>query len=32
LLAEAGIVPTDRAEQISLEAFCRLSRLVAARS
>jgi 16S rRNA (adenine1518-N6/adenine1519-N6)-dimethyltransferase len=32
LLAEAGIAPTDRAEQISLEAFCRLSRLVAARS
>jgi 16S rRNA (adenine1518-N6/adenine1519-N6)-dimethyltransferase len=32
LLAEAGIAPTDRAEQVSLEAFCRLSRLVAARS
>jgi 16S rRNA (adenine1518-N6/adenine1519-N6)-dimethyltransferase len=31
LLAEAGIRPTDRAEQVSLEAFCRLSRLVAAR-
>ena len=31
LLTEAGIRPTDRAEQVSLEAFCRLSRLVAAR-
>ena len=30
LLAEAGIAPTDRAEQVPLEAFCRLSRLVAA--
>jgi 16S rRNA (adenine1518-N6/adenine1519-N6)-dimethyltransferase len=29
LLAEAGIAPTDRAEQVPLEAFCRLSRLVA---
>jgi 16S rRNA (adenine1518-N6/adenine1519-N6)-dimethyltransferase len=28
LLAEAGIAPTDRAEQVSLEAFCRLSRLI----
>ena len=28
LLAEAGIAPTERAEQVSLEAFCRLSRLV----
>ena len=27
----AGIRPTDRAEQVPLEAFCRLSRLVAAR-
>ena len=32
LLAEAGIPPTERAEQVSLEAFCRLSRLVAARA
>ncbi len=32
LLREAGIAPTDRAEQVSLEAFCRLSRLVAARA
>ena len=32
LLAEAEIRPTDRAEQVSLEAFCRLSRLVAARA
>ena len=31
LLAEAGIPPTERAEQVSLEAFCRLSRLVAER-
>ncbi len=31
MLAEAGIPPTERAEQVSLEAFCRLSRLVAAR-
>jgi 16S rRNA (adenine1518-N6/adenine1519-N6)-dimethyltransferase len=29
LLVGAGIAPTDRAEQISLEAFCRLSRAVA---
>ena len=29
LLAAAGIAPTERAEQVSLEAFCRLSRLVA---
>ena len=28
LLAEAGIAPTERAEQVPLEAFCRLSRLV----
>ena len=28
LLGEAGIRPTDRAEQVPLEAFCRLSRLV----
>jgi 16S rRNA (adenine1518-N6/adenine1519-N6)-dimethyltransferase len=28
LLQAAGIAPTDRAEQVSLEAFCRLSRLV----
>ncbi len=31
LLVAAGIAPTERAEQVSLEAFCRLSRLVAAR-
>ena len=31
LLAAAGIPPTDRAEQVPLEAFCRLSRLVAGR-
>jgi 16S rRNA (adenine1518-N6/adenine1519-N6)-dimethyltransferase len=31
LLGKAGIRPTDRAEQVPLEAFCRLSRLVAAR-
>jgi 16S rRNA (adenine1518-N6/adenine1519-N6)-dimethyltransferase len=31
LLAAAGIPPTERAEQVSLEAFCRLSRLVEAR-
>jgi 16S rRNA (adenine1518-N6/adenine1519-N6)-dimethyltransferase len=31
LLAAAGIAPTDRAEQVSLEAFCRLARQVAAR-
>ncbi|HYI84273.1 MAG TPA: rRNA adenine dimethyltransferase family protein, partial [Acetobacteraceae bacterium] len=29
LLVRAGIAPTDRAEQVSLEGFCRLSRLVA---
>jgi 16S rRNA (adenine1518-N6/adenine1519-N6)-dimethyltransferase len=29
LLAAAGIRPTDRAEQVPLEGFCRLSRLVA---
>ncbi len=27
LLAEAGIPPTERAEQVSLDRFCRLSRL-----
>lgn len=32
LLTEAGIAPTERAEQVSLEAFCRLSRLVEARA
>jgi 16S rRNA (adenine1518-N6/adenine1519-N6)-dimethyltransferase len=31
LLAEAGIAPTDRAEQVPIEAFCRLSRLVETR-
>jgi 16S rRNA (adenine1518-N6/adenine1519-N6)-dimethyltransferase len=31
LLAAAGIRPTDRAEQVPLEAFCRLARLVAGR-
>jgi 16S rRNA (adenine1518-N6/adenine1519-N6)-dimethyltransferase len=31
LLNAAGIAPTERAEQVPLEAFCRLSRLVAAR-
>jgi 16S rRNA (adenine1518-N6/adenine1519-N6)-dimethyltransferase len=31
LLTAAGIAPTDRAEQVSLEAFCRLARQVAAR-
>jgi 16S rRNA (adenine1518-N6/adenine1519-N6)-dimethyltransferase len=31
LLEAAGIRPTDRAEQVSLDAFCRLSRLVADR-
>lgn len=31
LLAKAGIAPTDRAEQLSIEAFCRLSRLAAGR-
>jgi 16S rRNA (adenine1518-N6/adenine1519-N6)-dimethyltransferase len=30
MLEAAGIPPTERAEQVSLEAFCRLSRLVAA--
>ena len=30
LLVSAGIAPTDRAEQVPLEAFCRLSRLAAA--
>jgi 16S rRNA (adenine1518-N6/adenine1519-N6)-dimethyltransferase len=30
LLAAAGIPPTERAERVSLEAFCRLSRLVEA--
>ena len=30
LLEEAGIAPTDRAEQISLEAFCALTRSVQA--
>ena len=29
LLTTAGIAPTDRAEQIPLEGFCRLARLVA---
>ena len=31
LLAEAGIPPTERAERVPLEAFCRLARAVAAR-
>jgi 16S rRNA (adenine1518-N6/adenine1519-N6)-dimethyltransferase len=31
LLGRAGVPPTERAEQVSLEAFCRLSRLVAER-
>jgi 16S rRNA (adenine1518-N6/adenine1519-N6)-dimethyltransferase len=31
LLAAAGIPPTERAEQVGIEAFCRLSRLVDAR-
>ncbi len=31
LLTEAGIPPTERAEQVSLEGFCRLARLVAER-
>ena len=26
MLAEAGIPPTERAERVSLEAFCRLAR------
>uniref|UniRef100_UPI0035AE66C6 16S rRNA (adenine(1518)-N(6)/adenine(1519)-N(6))- dimethyltransferase RsmA n=1 Tax=Paenirhodobacter enshiensis TaxID=1105367 RepID=UPI0035AE66C6 len=30
LLEEAGIPPTERAERVSIEAFCRLARLVAA--
>ena len=29
LLAEAGIAPTERAEQIPLEGFCALARAVA---
>ena len=32
LLAAAGIPATERAEQVSLEGFCRLARLVATRS
>ena len=32
LLDGVGIPPTERAEQVSLEAFCRLSRAVEARS
>jgi 16S rRNA (adenine1518-N6/adenine1519-N6)-dimethyltransferase len=31
LLSAAGIPPTDRAEQVPVEGFCRLSRLVEAR-
>ena len=31
MLAQAGIAPTERAEQVPLEAFCRLARIVAAR-
>lgn len=31
LLEAAGIAPTERAEQVSIEAFCRLARLLAAR-
>lgn len=31
LLEEAGIAPTERAERVSIEAFCTLARLVAAR-
>jgi 16S rRNA (adenine1518-N6/adenine1519-N6)-dimethyltransferase len=31
LLAQAGIAPTSRAEEVPVEAFCRLSRLVAGR-
>lgn len=31
MLAEAGIPPTERAEQVSLEAFCALARAVARR-
>ncbi|MBZ4023438.1 16S rRNA (adenine(1518)-N(6)/adenine(1519)-N(6))-dimethyltransferase [Rhodobacter sp. TJ_12] len=31
LLEEAGIAPTERAERVSLEKFCALARLVAAR-
>lgn len=30
LLAEAGLAPTERAEQIPLEGFCALARAVAA--
>jgi 16S rRNA (adenine1518-N6/adenine1519-N6)-dimethyltransferase len=29
MLREAGIEPTERAEQVSLEGFCRLARVVA---
>ena len=32
LLDGGGIAPTDRAEQVPVEAFCRLSRLVADRA
>ncbi len=31
MLAEAGIAPTERAERVPLDAFCRLARIVAAR-
>jgi hypothetical protein len=31
LLAEAGIAPTERAEQVPLEGFCRLARALEAR-
>jgi 16S rRNA (adenine1518-N6/adenine1519-N6)-dimethyltransferase len=31
MLAEAGVAPTERAEQVSLEGFCRLARIVASR-
>lgn len=31
LLTEAGIPPTERAEQVSIEGFCALARLIAAR-
>lgn len=31
MLTEAGIAPTDRAETVGLEGFCRLARIVAAR-
>ena len=30
MLAGAGIAPTERAEQVPLEAFCRLARIIAA--